>query len=824
MASVDALISPLVDRVLTILTSQAQYVLGFSYQFEAMQAMVRRIRALLGDSDNSNEEIVETTAKFRDLMYEADDILTDCLIREEYHDNNIVFRYKTGRKMNSIYKRMKEMDDILGGHLKEPSGGSSSHGDDTEQFTRTTTKDCHEADIVGLENDVKKIKGWILRTDNKLLKIGIVGMGGLGKTTIAKKIFNDTDVRYHFNQKIWVSVSSSFRVEVILRSILQQSGEESAVVQSEMLHKVVSLLKAKTCLIIFDDIWEKGIDWWKNFFSSDLAGSACSGSCFIITTRNKEVADAIKANETHHPKVLDDKKSWLLFSKHAFPEVKEESLEKFKEVGKKIVSECGGLPLAIKTIGGLLGSKPHSLQEWKKICDNFSVLDITEENSVVMKSLQLSYDALPPHLKQCLLCFSIYPEDFDIQAEKLIHWWIGEGLIHGKDSETTFEMGFKHLSMLVSRCLVEVVDTRGYDGRVYSCKMHDLVRDLTLAMAGKEKVCSFDEEGQKLTSDSRWLGFTSEMDAQSLNKTPKLRALLQTTNNQAQLHSNLGSLCSLRALDLSSNKLDNVALKKLLRWISSLERLAYLNLSGSKGLEEVPDSISKLRNLQILVLSGCRKLSKLSPSITYLKRLIILDLSSCDKLPYLPHGLGSLSQLQQLSGLRLASQSNRKSCQLLELGKLGELRILRMHLSKDSDITSSDVLSKLKKLKVLAIDFDTEKLDGKYMQEMLEQLPPPQGLEELYLRRYHHDTLPKWVIPDSLPHLAYLCIEDGGLFDIRAGEITWNLEGLCLKLLPYLKKDWNILTKEMPLLRYAEVSGCSQIDNFPKADPGIWRA
>ncbi|KAF2286230.1 hypothetical protein GH714_012066 [Hevea brasiliensis] len=708
MASVDALISPLVDRVLTILTSQAQYVLGFSYQFEAMQAMVRRIRALLGDSDNSNEEIVETTAKFRDLMYEADDILTDCLIREEYHDNNIVFRYKTGRKMNSIYKRMKEMDDILGGHLKEPSGGSSSHGDDTEQFTRTTTKDCHEADIVGLENDVKKIKGWILRTDNKLLKMALWGWGGWEKPPSPRKFL---------------------------------------------------------MILMYAIILIRRYGW-----------SACSGSCFIITTRNKEVADAIKANETHHPKVLDDKKSWLLFSKHAFPEVKEESLEKFKEVGKKIVSECGGLPLAIKTIGGLLGSKPHSLQEWKKICDNFSVLDITEENSVVMKSLQLSYDALPPHLKQCLLCFSIYPEDFDIQAEKLIHWWIGEGLIHGKDSETTFEMGFKHLSMLVSRCLVEVVDTRGYDGRVYSCKMHDLVRDLTLAMAGKEKVCSFDEEGQKLTSDSRWLGFTSEMDAQSLNKTPKLRALLQTTNNQAQLHSNLGSLCSLRALDLSSNKLDNVALKKLLRWISSLERLAYLNLSGSKGLEEVPDSISKLRNLQILVLSGCRKLSKLSPSITYLKRLIILDLSSCDKLPYLPHGLGSLSQLQQLSGLRLASQSNRKSCQLLELGKLGELRILRMHLSKDSDITSSDVLSKLKKLKVLAIDFDTEKLDGKYMQEMLEQLPPPQGLEELYLRRYHHDTLPKWVIPDSLPHLAYLCIEDGGLFDIRAGEITWNLE------------------------------------------------
>ncbi|KAJ9183156.1 hypothetical protein P3X46_007059 [Hevea brasiliensis] len=849
MASVDALISPLVQQLLTVATNHAQYVFEFSHQFKVMKARLQHIKDLLGDSDNRNKEIVQTTlATFRDFMFEADDILTDCLIREEYRKNHIFFRCQTGIKLKDINSRMKEMEDILGVHLKKPRDGRSSHEDDTEQFTRITSQDYYEGDIVEVENDVKKIEKWILREDYKLLKIGIVGMGGLGKTTISKKIFNDTVVRDHFNQKIWVSVSSSFRMEVILRSILEQSGEKSveqsqeggqsgqisAVADpSQLLHKVISLLKEKTCLIIFDDIWgEKGgLDLWKKFFSSDLPESDCKRSCFIITTRNKDVTSAITADEIHQPSFLDDEKSWLLFSKHAFRKIQEQSLrEKFEEVGKLIVPKCGGLPLAIKTIGGLLGSKTHSLNEWRKISEQCSVLNITEENSDVMKSLKLSYDALPPDLKQCLLCFSIYPEDFDIQAEKLIHWWIGEGLIQGKDSNTAIEIGFKQLSKLVSRCLVEVVDTRGYDGRVYSCKMHDLVRDLTLEMAKDEKFCSFDHEHkQELTQCSRWLGFTSEMDAQSLSKTPKLRALLRTTNNLTQPHKNLGSLCSLRALDLSNNKLDKVAFKNLLSSISSLERLSYLNLSGSKGLEEVPDSIKKLRNLQILVLSGCTKLSKLSSSITSLKRLIILDLSSCDKLPYLPRGLGSLSQLQELSGLRLASQSNRKSCQLPELGKLGELRILRMHLSKDSDITSSDVLSKVEKLKVLAIDLCTESLDGKSMQEMLDKLPPPQGLEELYLRLYRHDTLPKWVNPQFLPKLVYLCIEDGNLLDICAGETTWNLEGLRLNLLPYLKKDWNILRKEMPCLRYAEVSDCNQIDNFQRADhqeykPRIWRA
>jgi len=360
------------------------------------------------------------------------------------------------------------------------------------------------------------------------------------------------------------------------------------------------------------------------------------------------------------------------------------------------LKKCGGLPLAIKTIGGLLAPKVHSLSEWNKINDDFHVYLTTErENNSVVASLRLSYDELPTHLKQCLMCFSVYPNNFEISGEQMVHWWVGEGLIRGRDNRTATELGFDYLSELVSRCLVEVVHRRGYDGRVYSCKMHDLVRDMTIQIAKDEAFCSFDEQGrQKLTQDSRWFGVNSVMDPKSLKKSSRLRALILQSSTPVSLW-NVKSLMSLRVLDFSYCKLDRINVEDLLDKISSLKRLACLNLSGVAGNIEPPSSIQKLRNLQILVLRRC---TKLHPSITSLKKLIILDLGSCP-LQYLPRGLEKLIYLQELSGFRVASQSNTQGCRLNALLGLKQLRVLQMSINNESEISEDEwnVLSQLDK-------------------------------------------------------------------------------------------------------------------------------
>ncbi|ESR55985.1 Disease resistance RPP13-like protein 4 [Citrus sinensis] len=601
----EAMIGTLIEKVFFALLTQAQYALDFKDQLEVMKTKLELMTAFISCTDKQKTRgkfMQKILPNLRKLIYEADDIMTDCQIRDEYRKDgfchrfslrDLFFIYQTGKDLKHINSRIEKMESSLGG----PNNSSY-------QIFKYSLEDREPSEIIGFEKDLEKIKGWILSSRAN----GIVGMGGLGKTTIAQKIFNDREMVAYFEKRIWVPVSQNFSEE--------------------------RRLSDKTCLIVMDNVWRMNLDLWKNLYPTEKR-------CFvIITSRNETVVNSMGVDESriHRPKILNEEES------------------------REILKKCGGLPLAIKTIGGLLAPKVHSLSEWNKINDDFHVYLTTErENNSVVASLRLSYDELPTHLKQCLMCFSVYPNNFEIS-----------GLIRGRDNRIATELGFDYLSELVSRCLVEVVHRRGYDGRVYSCKMHDLVRDMTVQIAKDEAFCSFDEQGrQKLTQDS----------------------------------------CT-----------------------------------------------------------------KLHPSITSLKMLIILDLGSCP-LQYLSHGLEKLIYLQELSGFRVASQSNTQGCRLNALLGLKQLRVLQMSINNESEISEDE-----------------------------------------------------W---NHLSSLQYLCLKDGDIsnFEISSESdqdsngTTWVLEGLCLKFVPNLDLDWNVLLEDMPILRYAEVSRCFNLKNspFPLDKSAVWK-
>lgn len=850
MAVETVLIEYLGDQVFSALMNQAQFAIDFKNQFQALKTQLDLVKAFLADTNNlkmKKETLKTSLIKLRDLVYEADDILTDCVLRYDYQKDGscskytpdeFFFRCRMGRQLMDLNSRMGKMGSDLRAYLTPQH--LLSLGDNTYRPKVFTSQDFEPSEVIGLEEDIEKLKRWIFSASGVLQRIGIVGMGGLGKTTIAQKFFEDRAVAGCFDKKIWVSVSQDFSDERIIKSILVQLGENPSPVSDlgQMLHVINQSLQGQSCLIVMDDVWS---------FNQELWGKLCSAiqktekrSCVMITTRNEDVAThmGVESSRIHRPKVLDEKDSWSLFCNFAFQETKGKcSNSQFEKVGKEIVGKCGGLPLAIKTIAAFLATEVHNLGKWKDILDHFHELTTRKQNSSVKTSLQLSYDALPTHLKQFLLCFSIYPEDSVIQAEQLVHWWVGEGFIQRTEhSKTAEDLGYEYLTDLVRRCLVEVVERRGYDGRVYSCKMHDLVRDLTTMFAEDEMLCSFEAGKQKLSPDSRWLGLTSEMSTATLKHCSKLRALLLMASSQGQFpfsKNQMVSLDSLRVLDLSRIRLDSTSMEKLLSWIFSLQRLAYLNLSGAVGLKEMPSSIRKLRNLHLLILAECSDLTKLHPSISYLKNLIVLDCGSCG-LQYLPQGIGNLSQLQELSGFRVVRQATPQSCHLLELKQLVQLRVLRMNLSNESEITESEgeLLSKLVKLRVLAIN--TEDCKDRTILEMLDRLHPPPNLKELYLRRYPHKSLPKWINPTKLSVLQYLCLENGSALKSinpsahseEESAFSWNyLEGLCLKFLPFLDEDWTDLQKTMQSIRYVEVSNCFNLKNFPCPvdKPGTWR-
>ncbi|KAF3649251.1 putative xyloglucan endotransglucosylase/hydrolase protein 9-like [Capsicum annuum] len=466
----DPITSAVANLIVTDLSKQvnmhAQYAIQFESQFAEMKRELDRMRSYLTEANRmkrNNESVKSTLSELNELIYEADDVITDCQIREDYLRmkgnpsclfpslGEISFRYNTGRKLTELNKEMVKMHEKLRTFVGPITEQSRSDGSSSRR-TRWTSHIFDKDDIVGLSEDTTKIKKWILPHSESLHCVGIVGMGGLGKTTVAQKIYHDIQVNARFQKKVWVSISQTYDELSIMKGILKQlSADDSGTDKGDLLNRIREALSHKSFLIVMDDVWDIVDGWWDRI-SKGLPKFTEHNCCIIITSRNEDVVRRMGATESriHRPRLLDEEESWSLFCKVAFLSTNGKCNSQLKDVGREIVRKCHGLPLAIKTTGGMLSSKPHSLVEWMRICKNFreQLVSDSASNSSVMASLQLSYDELPSRLKQCILCFSIYPDDHEIEAEQLVRWWVGEGLVRGDGTETATDVAFNHLSEL----------------------------------------------------------------------------------------------------------------------------------------------------------------------------------------------------------------------------------------------------------------------------------------------------------------------------------------------------------------------------------------
>ncbi|MQM05598.1 hypothetical protein Taro_038408 [Colocasia esculenta] len=844
---VDAVVSTVLERLLGLLGEGGRIVLEYQDQFELMQTQLRLIQGFLRDADRRRRKVHTLRAitdELREVIYEAEDIMAACtnagLQATTWAGSclppcaslaKFPSLFQTGRQLREINSKIRQITERLMPFSSQALALSNSRDEFTSDVGRWSSPVLDQTKIVGLEREVAKIKGWLFGANSGVTTMGIVGMGGLGKTTAAQKVFGDKEVEDHFQKILWVSVSQTFREEEIMRSILKNLGDAGiGDDRSELLRKIHQYLQGKHYLIVFDDVWSVQSGWWERL-SNGLPKE--NKSCIIITTRNEEVARRMGAVEgrIHRPSLLSMEDSWSLFCKAASGGADNISSDpRLREVGMEIVQKCGGLPLAIRAVGGMMFCLPSSVAEWRRIADNFRD-ELAQNDDLVMASLQLSYDELPGYLKPCFLCFAIYPEDRVIFKDQLVHWWMGEGFVpNNSGGGLSIESGEDCFMGLLNRCLVEAVD-RSYNGKVQTCKIHDMVRDLVIKIAKEEAFC------QLQNGRHRRLGIPASIPKLHLNSDSKLRALVSTTNKQevnkvkSTITAKICDCRNLRVLDFSET-IFKVDVKDVLHKISSMPYLTYLNLRNTHLMTEVPESIGKLRNLQILDLSFCHILRTLPASIVTLEKLIVLDVSGCDSLRYMPKGLNQLSNLQVLKGFRPSRTDCANGCHIGELKCLNQLKTLELLLSRGDEIADGDLeaISHLQKLQNLTISFIDSY--GADLSPKLELLHLPQQISELTLKFFPGEATPNWLNPISLPELQYLCILHGSFrhFGIEFwgdGSTVWRLLSLELELLPSLEADWVRVHQAMPSLRLVSASWCPKLEGFPITDisfkGGVWR-
>ncbi|KAG8387539.1 hypothetical protein BUALT_Bualt02G0031600 [Buddleja alternifolia] len=512
-------------------------------------------------------------------------------------------------------------------------------------------------------------------------------MGGLGKTTLARKIYQNKEVQRTFIARAWVCVSQQFNVKSVLQQILEQLVPDEKQIanmeQRELVIKLNKVLRRKSCLIVIDDIWET--DHWEILKPSFPIGDVdCK---ILLTTRNEKIA-----SEEYRYKLDFLTEDQGLMS--------DELRHQLETIGRQMAKKCGYLPLAVSVIGGSLRHK-QTLSEWEKVNENIDVYlkqqgEGVGENKRVRQVLDLSYNALPYYLKPCFLYLGCFPEDQEIYAEDLYLLWMAEGMISSEDKgnrETLRDVAERYLSELAFRCMVQVKvpECPSAYRKFESCRLHDLMRDLCLSKAEEEgflKVIDFEEAKHNFPPISNIPRLAIRMNEgcfhdSNFNEREKLKhmrsllilrlSIMFFTKDRVTI-SNFNKFKFLRILILEFCIFEDG--RSLLSEVGKLLHLRYLSLYGSRGVEELPVSIFNLPYLHTLNLdidASDDTTLKLPNMICKMKRLRHLFLGhNCESMDGEKLRLDGLNELETLEGF------NSKHACAADIPKLTNLRKLEI--------------------------------------------------------------------------------------------------------------------------------------------------
>ncbi|KAJ0483694.1 putative P-loop containing nucleoside triphosphate hydrolase, leucine-rich repeat domain superfamily [Helianthus annuus] len=743
-----------------------------------------QIQALLNDAshkETTHESVRLWLNSLQHLAYDIDDVLDDVATEAMHREltpeseastsmvrkliptccTNFSLSHRLTPKLDSINKQLQQLEkqkSDLGLIVKDEKPKGTSRRNETSLL---------ESDVVGREGEREKLINKLLQDEpskQNFIIVPIVGMGGVGKTTLARILYNDTRVKGQFELMAWVCVSDEFDIfkisETIYQSVATENKQFKDINQLQIALK--EKLEGKRFLLVLDDVWNEKYEEWENLVRPFHSGA--TGSRVIMTTRKQQLLKKIGFNHLDLLERLSHDDALSLLALHALDVDNFDSHAILKPQAEGIVKKCGCLPLAIKAIGRLLRTKTDG-EEWNDVL-NSEIWDLETANEIV-PALRLSYHDLSADLKRLFAYCSLFPKDFLFEKEELVLLWVAEGYLNESVANKSPEcLGHECFEKLLSRSFFQ----RAPSGEPFFV-MHDLMNDLATFVAG-EYFLRFDNQ-MEMTEEAlakyRHMSFIREeyvafQKFGAFEKARSLRTLIAVYVGVDQgwkdfylsskiLVDLLPQLPLLRVLSLRHFNISEVP-----NSIGTLKHLRYLNLSHT-NINELPENVGNLYNLQTLIVSGCRSLAKLPKSFSNLKKLRHFDIRNTPLLKKLPLGIGELKCLQTLTRIIIGGNNGFAITELKGLKDLnGEISIEGLNKVQSSMHAREANLS-FKGINKLELKWDDGSASETLEKEVLNELKPRSGkLKMLEVECYEGMEFPKWVGDPSFNRLVHVSL------------------------------------------------------------------
>ncbi|KAL3498593.1 hypothetical protein ACH5RR_041325 [Cinchona calisaya] len=628
------------DKIIDIGLGWANKYISYGKNRQKLETCVKVLEYRASDVIRITRNVVLNSGKKRkreveEWLKSVDNMVSKFVSLKEQAEQALLPRIQFAQRVDTMIKEIE--------NLTQQSETFSSEGflldvDETEGLPLVVM----EWRGPSFERNLHKI--WAQLMNEEITTVGIYGMGGVGKTTLAKRIHNDLLNEISFSGHVyWVTASQEASIYKLQKDIartidLDISNEVDEMKRAAKLFR--ALERREKIVILVDDVWAD--------FDVEKVGIPLKRIKLIVTSRSVDVCRKIGCQLAIKLTPLCEEEAWELFQVKLGRSYKVSS--DLKSIAKSMARKCAGLPLAITTVAGSMKGV-HDIFEWRDALDDLEQYSVGEDDKV-FPILEYSYNRLrDQRLKDCFLTCSLYPEDCKIDRDELIMLFISEGLIEKRSRRADFDCGHTILNKLENVCLLE----GGFNiSGVKFVKMHDLIRDMALKITKTGKPRYMVKAGIGLKSVPEESEWKEDLDKVSL-----------MDNNIELIPEGISPKCfKLSILILKNSGLSLIPDS----FFAHLGVLKVLDLSSNRNLRELPYSISNLNKLKSLSLQFCFRL-RFVPPLGNLKALRELDLFHTS-VEDVPEGIERLVELRRLNightGLRIIPD-----------GKLSELRLLR---------------------------------------------------------------------------------------------------------------------------------------------------